>query len=248
MKKTLSIISIIIVFLLGIIVCYAESINQEQNNGYTSLVNTFENLDSNFKFYNLKSNAYLNKTLNKEEMKNISLDIISNLGLEEANIKWIEKNNKAQSQVYAQIEEAEKNISIIVANKNKKESYIIVDILDNKVYKDIVDIYAIVEESLNTYSDKVDIYTCIAGEYEKKLRLDKYNDILDKILYNMSAKEIDKIEDENLISVTAFSKKIKTDYLEYLGNKINLNIGFRYSENEETTMIYIATPIIKLDY
>lgn len=55
----------------------------------------------------------------------------------------------------------------------------------------------------------------------------------------MSAKEIDKIEDENLISVTAFSKKIKTDYLEYLGNKINLNIGFRYSENEETTMIYI---------
>ena len=57
MKKILGIISIIIVFLLGIIVCYAESINQEQNNGYTSLVNTFENLDSNFKFYNLKSNA-----------------------------------------------------------------------------------------------------------------------------------------------------------------------------------------------
>ena len=248
MKKTLSIISIIIVFLLGIIVCYAESINQEQNNGYTSLVNTFENLDSNFKFYNLKSNAYLNKTLNKEEMKNISLDIISSLGLEEANIKWIEKNNKAQSQVYAQIEEAEKNISIIVANKNKKESYIIVDILDNKVYKDIVDIYAIVEETLNTYSDKVDIYTCIAGEYEKKLQLDKYNDILDKILYNMNAEVVDKVQEENFLSITAYSKILKENYLECLGNKINLNIGIRYSENDDKTLIYIATPIIKLDY
>ena len=38
------------------------------------------------------------------------------------------------------------------------------------------------------------------------------------------------------------------NYLEYLGNKINLNIGIRYSEDEDKTLIYIATPIIKLDY
>ncbi|MBW4875278.1 MAG: YwmB family TATA-box binding protein [Paeniclostridium sp.] len=181
-------------------------------------------------------------------MKNICLDIISSLGLEESNIKWIENKNKAQSQVYAQIEEKDKNISIIVANKSKNESYIIVDILENKVYKDIVDIYRVVENSLNIHSDRVDIYTCLAGEYEKKLQVNKYDDILQKILYNMNAKEIDRVEEENFISITAFSKDIKTDYIEYLGNKVNLNIGIRYSENEEKTMIYIATPIIKLDY
>ncbi|EPZ61221.1 hypothetical protein H477_0146 [[Clostridium] sordellii ATCC 9714] len=175
-------------------------------------------------------------------------DIISSLGLEESNIKWIENKNKAQSQVYAQIEEKDKNISIIVANKSKNESYIIVDILENKVYKDIVDIYRVVENSLNIHSDRVDIYTCLAGEYEKKLQVNKYDDILQKILYNMNAKEIDRVEEENFISITAFSKDIKTDYIEYLGNKVNLNIGIRYSENEEKTMIYIATPIIKLDY
>ena len=36
--------------------------------------------------------------------------------------------------------------------------------------------------------------------------------------------------------------------LDYLDNKINLNIGIRYSENEDKTLIYMATPIIKLDY
>ncbi|MGL5714086.1 MAG: YwmB family TATA-box binding protein [Paraclostridium sp.] len=246
MKKIVGILSCIAICVLGIIVCYAESKNE--NNGYNSLIESFESIDSEFKFYNLKANSYLNKSLSKNEMENICMDIIANLGLEEANVKWIEKNDKLQSQVYAQIEEIDKNISIIVSNKNEKESYIIVDILDNKVYKDIVDIYTVVEKTLNLYSDKVDIYTCIAGEYEKKLQIDKYSDILDKILYNMNAKEIDKIEEENLISVTAFSRKIKTDYLEYLGNKINLNIGIRYSENEEKTMIYIATPIIQLDY
>lgn len=49
----------------------------------------------------------------------------------------------------------------------------------------------------------------------------------------MNAKEIDRVEEENFISITAFSKDIKTDYIEYLGNKVNLNIGIRYSENEE---------------
>lgn len=248
MKKILMIVSLVFVFLIGIVVCYAETKNNVVNNGYNQVINTFESINSEFKFYNLKANGYLDKALNKEEMKNICMDIISNLGLEESQLKWKENKSKSQSQIYAQIEEKDKNISIIVANKSKNESYIIVDILGNKVYKDIVDIYTVLENYLNIHCDRVDIYTCIAGEFEKKLQVYKYDDILEKILYNMNAKEIDRVEDENFISVTAFSKEIKTDYLEYLGNKVNLNIGIRYSENEEKTKIYIATPIIKLDY
>ena len=93
-----------------------------------------------------------------------------------------------------------------------------------------------------------DINVCISGEYTKKLQNTKYNDIFAKILYNMNAKEIDRIEDETFISITAYSKLLDENYLEYLGNKINLNIGMRYSEDEDKTLLYIATPIIKLDY
>ena len=121
-------------------------------------------------------------------------------------------------------------------------------ILDNKVYKNIVDIYAILENYLNKYSQEVEIYTCIAGEYGKRLQIDKYDDILNKILYNMNAEVIEKVQEENFLSVTAYSKVLKENYLECFGNKINLNIGIRYSEDDEKTLIYIATPIIKLDY
>lgn len=89
---------------------------------------------------------------------------------------------------------------------------------------------------------------CIVGEYTKNLQLYKINDILKNILYNMNAKEIDKIRNNNYISVTAYSNLLKENDLEYLENKINLNIGIRYSENEDKTLIYMATPIIKLDY
>ena len=101
---------------------------------------------------------------------------------------------------------------------------------------------------LYKYSNIVDISTCISGEFSKKLQFSKYDDIFQEILYNMSAEEIDRVESENMVSITAYSELFDENYLEYLGNKINLNIGIRYSEDDDKTLIYIATPIIKLDY
>ena len=112
----------------------------------------------------------------------------------------------------------------------------------------IVDIYENLNMTIDKYSDNVQTSTCIAGEYTKNLHLDKCDDILQNILYNMNAKEIDRVDEENFVSITAYSNLLAENDLEYLDSKINFNIGIRYSENEDKTLIYIATPIIKLDY
>ena len=64
----------------------------------------------------------------------------------------------------------------------------------------------------------------------------------------MSAEEIDRVESENMVSITAYSELFDENYLKYLDREMNLNIGIRYSEDDDKTLIYIATPIIKLDY
>lgn len=237
-------VSFLLLMLIGMFISYGENDNSE----YNKLLETFEDTQANFKFYNIKANALIDYDITKNEIKDICIDIINDLGLEESDIKWEEKWNEKEKQVYIQSNISDKSISIIGMKKNNKESYIIVDILDNKVYKNIVDIYTILEKSLYKHSNIVDISTCISGEFYKKLQFNKYDDILQEILYNMNAEEIDKVENENMISVTAYSKLLEDNYLEYLGHKINLNIGIRYSEDEDKTLIYIATPIIKLDY
>lgn len=237
-------VSFLLLMLIGMFISYGENDNSE----YNKLLETFEDTQANFKFYNIKANALIDYDITKNEIKDICIDIINDLGLEESDIKWEEKWNEKEKQVYIQSNISDKSISIIGMKKNNKESYIIVDILDNKVYKNIVDIYTILEKSLYKHSNIVDISTCISGEFYKKLQFNKYDDILQEILYNMNAEEIDKVENENMISVTAYSKFLEDNYLEYLGHKINLNIGIRYSEDEDKTLIYIATPIIKLDY
>jgi len=153
-----------------------------------------------------------------------------------------------KSQVYVNYNDKNTGISIVGIKKNAKESYIIVDILNNKVYKNIENIYTKLENELSEYSNDVDINVCIAGEYTKKLKKAKISDILQKILYNMYAEKISDIEEENFLSVNAYSKLLKENNLKYLDREINLNIGIRYSEDDDKTMIYIATPIIKIDY
>lgn len=231
--------------LIGACISYAD-INT--NDEYNKLIDTFNNTQAEFKFYNIKANSTINYNISKNDMMEACIDVINNLGFEENDVKWEQKWDSKQKQIYAHIENDYKNISIIGIKKSEKESYIIIDILDNKVYKDIVDIYTILRNTLDKYSSNLDINTCISGEYTKKLQNDKYDDILEKILYNMNAKEIDRVQEENFISITAYSKLLNENHLEYLGNKINLNIGMRYSEDEDKTLLYIATPIIKLDY
>ena len=237
-------VSFFILMLIGMFISYGDNENSE----YDKLLDTFNNTQAKFKFYNIKANGLINYDITKNEIKDICIDIINDLGLEECDIKWEEKWDNQENQIYIQSNILEKSISIIGIKKNSNESYIIIDILDNKVYKNIVDIYTILEKSLYKYTSNVDISTCISGEFHKKIQFNKYNDILEEILYNMNAEEIDRIENDNMVSVTAYSKLLDKNYLEYLGNKINLNIGIRYSEDDDKTLIYIATPIIKLDY
>ena len=244
MKVTKVVTTFLLLFIIGIFTSYA---SVKYNNWTDNFIKTFEETNADFKFYNIKINCVVSETTDKNQIENMCTNIVNSLDLKTNKIKWKEENDNGLK-IYAQAQDDSCSISFTAIKKNSKEYYIIVDILNNKVYKNIVDIYQTLNDVINKYSNDVDIYLCIAGEYTKNLQLYKSNDILENILYNMNAKEIDKIEDDNLISVTAYSNLLTENDLDYLDNKINLNIGIRYSENEDKTLIYMATPIIKLDY
>ena len=245
MNKIKYITLFIVLALLGAMSSYADI---KFNNSYDRFLQAFESSEAKFKFYSMKANVPIEYDIDSDEIKSICIELMSNLGMEESDIKIEDKWNQDEKQIYLQAKDEDTSISIVGIKKSSSESYIMVDILDNKVYKNIVDIYNIIENTLKKHTSQLEMYTCIAGEYTKKLQINKYNDILEKILYNMSADEIDRVQEDNFVSVTAYSKLLNENYLEYLGNKINLNIGLRYSEDEEKTLIYMATPIIKLDY
>ena len=192
----------LLLFIIGIFTSYADI---KYNNWTDDFINTFEETNANFKFYNIKINCVASDITSKKQIENICLDMVESLNLDNNKIKWQEKNNN-EHKIYAEIQDGSYSVSFTAIKKNKKEYYIIIDILNNKVYKNIVDIYKNLNDIFNSYSNEVDIYLCVVGEYTKNLQLDKSDDILQNILYNMNAKEIDRVREENFISVTAYSK------------------------------------------
>lgn len=244
MKYIKFIMTFLLLFAFGIFISYADI---KYNNWTNDFIQAFEKTESNFKFYSIKVNCTVqNGSYN--DIQNICKDTLECFNINTDEIKWIKENEKEGNNIYAEINDNYYKISFKAIKKNSKEYYIIIDISNNKVYKNIVDIYPTLKEVLNKYSHDEEISICVVGEYTNNLQLYKSNEILENILYNMNAKEIDKMREGNFLSVSAYSNLLIENDLEYLDNKINLNIGIRYSENEDKTLIYMATPIIKLDY
>lgn len=244
MKVIKIVTTFLLLFILGIFTSYA---NVKYNNWTDNFIKTFGKTNANFQFYNIKINCMLSEITDKKQIENMCTNIVNSLNLNTNKVKWKEENDNG-FKICAQAQDDSFSVSFTAIKKNNKEYYIIIDILNNKVYKNIVDIYQTLNYVINKYSNDVDIYLCVVGEYTKNLQSYKSSDILENILYNMNAKEIDRVKADDLISVTAYSDLLAENDLDYLENKINLNIGLRYSENEDKTLIYMATPIIKLDY
>ena len=81
------------------------------------------------------------------------------------------------------------------------------------------------------------------GKTKKNIDLGDYENSIKEVIENKNGKILDKYEDENLISYNGYTKSLR-EFIELGNDKINLNIAIRYNKTEDTSLIYIGTPII----
>lgn len=67
------------------------------------------------------------------------------------------------------------------------------------------------------------------------------------ILDGAKAKKVNGMSEKNLISVSAYSPLIDNN-IEIEGRKINMNLALRYNAFEDKTYIWLATPVITIEY
>ena len=109
MKIVKVIASFFILMLIGIFISYGDT----DNSGYDKFLETFNNTQADFKFYNIKANGLINYDITKNEIKDICIDIINDLGLEESDIKWEEKWGEKEKQIYIQSNNSNKRRSAV---------------------------------------------------------------------------------------------------------------------------------------
>lgn len=89
--------------------------------------------------------------------------------------------------------------------------------------------------------------SCISGFVEGKLANTKIEEVYKKIFKTISAKKVEGIRDGNLVSISAYSPLLR-DSIKVDGKKINFNLAARYNSYDNKTYMWLATPIIEIEY
>ncbi|HHY90612.1 MAG TPA: hypothetical protein GX503_03020 [Clostridiales bacterium] len=88
---------------------------------------------------------------------------------------------------------------------------------------------------------------CVIGSFEGKLTEEEKNQALQGLLEGFQGKEVEVFQDEHLLSVTGWSRKIN-EWVAYDGKKVNFQISFRYHSADEKTYLLLGTPLIEISY
>lgn len=99
-------------------------------------------------------------------------------------------------------------------------------------------------EKLGLYCDlTITFVSCYAGEFAKE----KWNTFTDDILKSLGARVVAENRSEKLFSVYAYAADVAKGIA--IGNdEININIAINYNEAAGQTRVYLATPIIGMEY
>ncbi len=142
------------------------------------------------------------------------------------------------------------SIVVIVYSINldgDKESHIIIDIVKNKGYKDIVEKNYQNKAILEVYGNRIESTIGIVGYRSGKLSNTEVQRAIKAITRTAMARKVDEIADKTYYSTTMYSPLI-TQNIQYLNKTVNLQAASRYSEYDDKTYLWIATPLITYTY
>ncbi len=195
------------------------------------------------------------KYLTTEDKEKLIDHVSSKLGITDTLEKKVVKGNTtisvtAKAKGEASMTDIEA-ISITSENKERIKQttqylYVTIDIYDNM--SSVIGYKNIIEDTLEEVGLKsVDSSILLTGVYQGKLSLLDKNRVTNDILEELQASVTADNRSDSIYTVYAYTKNLSNS-IEIQGEKVNLNIGFSYDEKKEETTLYLATPIINVDY
>ncbi|AIS51364.1 hypothetical protein TKV_c01590 [Thermoanaerobacter kivui] len=212
---------------------------------------SFLNTGAKYQYANINAWAKINNDFTSFDKLNEYIEVAikaMNIDKDKAKISRIEENNFRQVGVEYAENTRQVNIAVqTLKNGSKSETYMLIDEYLLKGYDDVLKEKSLINNSFKMLKLKTKMAVCFVGIFNGKLNKEKNSSIVKLVLNELNAQKVEGMEDENVTSVSAYSDKIK-EYIKLGSEKINLNVAIRYSSFDDKTYIWVATPIIAIEY
>lgn len=137
--------------------------------------------------------------------------------------------------------------SVVTDATGTREGYISIDIEgdgnshDHRVLKQKIYTF------LQGFHSSPKTFVTFIGAFMGKLNTSKIHELIGCLFKRMGAKVTGGIEDNGLISRTGYSPLL-SESLKTGKNLINVNAAMRYNDYENKTYLWVATPVITIEY
>jgi hypothetical protein len=224
---------------------------QASNNAdFAPLVKAFN--ESKLEFQETKVNGWvkLHKVCDENELISISRSVRGDIGFIEYNSETISSDDSKKIITTGNLQEGYITTTVeSVYNEisNNVETMIVVDITQKIQQESINDIGNKLYHCLSKYGDKPYISMSIKSYTDGKMEHLNKQKVLDNIFAGLNAVKIEAISDDNLISISGYTRGLP-QYVEDNNGRININIACRYSTLSNRTYFWIGTPVINVEY
>lgn len=171
----------------------------------------------------------------KKDSKNLSLVNNEYSQMRQTKIDYINQETKIEILIQSMKTDKNESSTYLIINEYSKHASSINDVSKIKnIYK-----------NYNILSPKISIV--YEGTFNGEKSYNELDNIKRRVINSINATIISDGTYENCISTTAYTPKIK-EYINVAGDKINLNVAFRYYGYDKKTHVLIASPIITSEY
>lgn len=142
---------------------------------------------------------------------------------------------------------ADAELTIKLETVDNKNSYLI---LDSTLYNNFDNTIYIKQQMDKVFKNlrlKNRTSIVMTGTYKGDMSYEQKKSIVSDIMKKMNAKFYEDYMTDNIYSVVGYTKKIE-EYIYSQKQKLNINLALRYSQLENKTYLYLATPIITVEY
>ncbi len=234
----------IILILCSLIFILGFSIEKEKKQDVDIIINAFEKTGAVIETYWLNFNTSIGTYQDDKTMLDIGNKYATIFNLPTRNNLLVLDNKKTYTSKGDWGNGTEVTLQII--NYSNK-IYINFILIGTSNLNDLHKYYTQLDRKLQEIQLFIKINTCIQGNINDKLSSANQLVLIDEILHNIRADEIEKLDTELLKSISAFTPDISNSIM--TGEKMmNIQVATHYDNVKQKTILTMGTPIIVIEY
>ena len=157
------------------------------------------------------------------------------------------EKTREESKLVKEAKGATTTLRLITSLGEEPKQYLIANISMKGSVENALAYRQKLQEILNDDMEESKSSANVIGCYDGNLTLEERNQIADGLFQELEAKVVSENRDMQLYTIYGYTSYVK-EYEDQERKKVNINLAMYYQELEDKTYVYMAIPVIGLDY